>query len=156
MNYFFFYLGGGSHIFDVCTYDTCTYFVDVCKGGCCIKWHISSVNFYGEVNKCFPFFLYNLVHSIAELLIDPWHTLPTDSTEDRISRLLVLYKSPWFLGKGMMTCFPGCLFRLDKKEIKMINCCLNSRLCGNASIINIQFPCDDNYLNGILRSGIAS
>lgn len=145
MNPFFFYN------FDVCTFKTCTYFVDVWKGVSCLLLHISSVKF----NKCFPF-LYNNIHSIDELLIDPWHTLPIDGTEDRISRLLVSNKSPWFLGKGMMTCFPGCLFMLDKEEIKMINCCLNSRLCGNASIINIQFPCDDNYLNGILRSRIAS
>lgn len=56
MNYIFL-MGGGFYIFDVCIYNICIYFVDVCKGGCCIKWYISLINFYGEVNKCFLFFI---------------------------------------------------------------------------------------------------
>lgn len=82
-------------------------------------------------------FLYNFVYSIVELFIDLWYILFIDSIEDCIFGLLVLYKLLWFFGKEMMICFFGCFFRLDKKEIKMINCCFNSRLCGNVSIINI-------------------
>ena len=52
--------------------------------------------------------------------------------------------------------FLGCLFLMEKKEIKMMYCCLNSRLWGNTSIIFIQFFFCDKYLNGCVRSPKAS